>query len=206
VLATIHSTEVVADSTNVLALECALRRRRLLGPHPKSAARVRLATSHRLLRMQRFAPPASQHFRLLGLCTAGRDEGDFRFETECLLEHIGFFLRLLEAAPAIGLAIDGVRLTLTDLCGGARESLLEARVAAPIAASFPAIPWEFDRARVHGRGYYCDVGYQIFMYDPDFGETLVVDGGFTDFTRRLLSSSKERLLASGMGAERLCRR
>jgi hypothetical protein len=205
VLTTIHSTEVVADSTNVLALECALRRRGMLSAHPKSADRVRLAASHRLLRTQRFASPDSQHFRLIGLCTAGRDEGDFRFESESLVEHIGFFLRLLEAGPSIGLGVGGVRLTLTDLRHGRREHLLEERVAGPLADSFPAIPWAFDRDRAHGRGYYRDVGYQIFISDPDAGETFVVDGGFTDFTQRLLSSSKERFLASGMGTERLCR-
>jgi hypothetical protein len=204
VLTTIHSTEVVADSTNVLALECALRRRRLLRAHPKNADRVRLAASQRLLRTQRFAPPASQHFRLIGLCTAGHDEGDFRFEADSLVEHIGFFLRLLEAAPTIGLAVSGARLTLTDLRQGVREPLLEERVAVPLAGRFPGIPWAFDRDRAHGRDYYCDVGYQIYVSDPDLGETLLVDGGFTDFTRRLLSSSKERLLASGMGTERIC--
>jgi hypothetical protein len=205
VLTTIHGTEVVADSTNVLALECALRRRHLLNAHPKNADRVRLAASHRLLRTQRFAPPDSQHFRLIGLCTAGRDEGDFRFETESLVEHISFFLRLLQAAPSVGPSISGVRLTLTDLCDGRREQLLAERVASPLAARFPDIPWAFDRDRAHGRGYYRDVGYQIFLSDRDAGETFVVDGGFTDFTQRLLSSSKERLLASGMGTERLCR-
>ncbi|MFQ5398910.1 MAG: hypothetical protein ACE5E7_04850 [Anaerolineae bacterium] len=32
----------------------------------------------------------------------------------------------------------------------------------------------------------------------------MVDGGFTDWTQQLLSSHKERLLASGIGSEKVC--
>jgi hypothetical protein len=34
----------------------------------------------------------------------------------------------------------------------------------------------------------------------------LVDGGFTDWTRRLLSNAKERLLVSGMGIELIPKR
>src|SRR5258708_809690 len=50
VVTTIRNTEVVADATNVLALECASRRRRLLRADPRNRERVRLCTSHRVVR------------------------------------------------------------------------------------------------------------------------------------------------------------
>lgn len=53
-VATVRNTEVVSDSTNVLALECAVRRRELLRSNPRSTEPVHLATSHRLLRAQHF--------------------------------------------------------------------------------------------------------------------------------------------------------
>src|SRR5215471_3341508 len=90
VVTTIRNTEVVADATNVLALECASRRR-LLRANQQSRERVCLCASHRVVRGQAYrVPGASSHFRLLGLCAAGRDEGSFQFETTSLVEHIAF--------------------------------------------------------------------------------------------------------------------
>lgn len=108
---TIRNTEVVSDATNVLALECAVRRGDLLQRDSRSTARVRLAASDRVIRAQTFSDPGShQHFRLLGLVAAGRDEGSFRFEIEALLEQLAFFLRLLDAVGA-----GKVRVSITDL-------------------------------------------------------------------------------------------
>ena len=45
VLSTIRNTEVVSDSTNVMALEAAVRRRQLLKKNPKSKEQIHLATS-----------------------------------------------------------------------------------------------------------------------------------------------------------------
>src|SRR5437867_6201928 len=56
-IATIRNTEVVSDSTNVLALEAACRRRDLLPAGPRSTSPVHLAASHRLVRGQRYRDP-----------------------------------------------------------------------------------------------------------------------------------------------------
>jgi hypothetical protein len=56
-LATIRNVEVVSDATNVLALECALRRRALLRQEPKAPTPVHFAASHRLLRTQAYEDP-----------------------------------------------------------------------------------------------------------------------------------------------------
>ena len=50
---TIRNTEVCSDSTNVLALECARRRREAARSNLRSTDRVKLCTSHRLLRADR---------------------------------------------------------------------------------------------------------------------------------------------------------
>lgn len=89
VLSTIRSSEVVADSTNVLALECAIRRRALLKTDPKNASLVRLCASHRLVRVQKFNfPGATAHFRVFSLCSAGRDTGSHAFEVAAMVEHV----------------------------------------------------------------------------------------------------------------------
>ena len=92
IVSTIRGSEVVSDPTNVLALECARRRRRDRGTP------VRLSASHRALRAQRFQAPLSQHFRLLALCSAGRP----RDAEQLLDEQVSFyegFLTQIGAGP-----------------------------------------------------------------------------------------------------------
>ena len=83
-VSTIRNTETVADSTNVLAIECAVLRREQKNFSTGHAASVHLASSHRLLRGQKInvRPGVLQHFRLFSLCSSGRDPGNLQFETE----------------------------------------------------------------------------------------------------------------------------
>ncbi len=185
VLSTGRPLEVVADSTNVLALEAALHRQALLRADPRSGERVRLASSHRLLRMQPFDPPATQHFRLFGMVDAGRDVGGLSFEIDATREQIDFYLRLLAGAAEIGIEVGEPTVVVLDL--GNRRPLLEE---------------SFNGARVEAAppdAYYTDIRFQIYA-----AGMMLVDGGSTAFTRRLLSNDKERIVTSGLGSERLC--
>ena len=196
VLTTIRNTEVVADATNVLALECAVRRRRL----PRGD-RVRLGSSHRVVRAQAYAVPGmSAHFQLLALCTAGRGEGSFGFETETLTEQIGVLLDLLERARDV----PAPRVTITDLTDGRHREALRDRVLNVLADRHPAATFGFDDERPNGRGYYVDACFEISAVTPEGGELGLVDGGFTRWTAGLLGNAKERLLISGLGVELLC--
>jgi hypothetical protein len=201
-VATARNTEVVADSTNVLALECAVRRRPLLLSLGERGQRVRLCASHRLLRAQNFGRPgAFAHFRLFTLCSAGRGEAEHRFETEELTEHIGLYLGLLSAfGEEAGVR---VRVALTDL-GGIPAERLRAGVVDPLAARFPSVSVGFDDTRTSGRGYYEAVCFYINATDREGTEHNIADGGFTSWTRKLLSNAGERLLISGIGSERVC--
>jgi hypothetical protein len=117
VLTTGRGTELVADSTNVLALESAVRR--------AGRERVRLCASHRLLRTQPFPQGWSQHFRLLALTIAGRDEGSFRFETESLRDQLNAMLSLLTGLDdGISFADGGFTTWTRQLLGNAKERLL----------------------------------------------------------------------------------
>ncbi len=162
VVTTIRNTEVVADATNVLALECASRRRRLLRADPRNRERVRLCTSHRVVRGQAYSiPGALPHFRLLGLCVAGRDEGSFQFETTSLVEQIAFYLRLLREATHLGYPVHGMRVAITDLEQGRREQALNVQVLEPLATNYPGVRCELDPDRETGRGYYVGVCFVI---------------------------------------------
>jgi len=204
-IATIRNIEVVSDSTNLLALECAARRRVYLRSAGQARQRVRLCASHRLLRPQNATGPATfSHFRLFGLCTAGRDEGSYRFELDALAEQLGLYLRLLFALPASGYAIHGLRVSITDLSGGARHDSLHTSVIEPLAAEFPHVQFEFDPQRSSGRNYYSGLCFAIAAKDQAGVDHLLVDGGLTTWTQQLLSNQKERLLISGIGTERSC--
>ncbi|GCE15453.1 hypothetical protein [Tengunoibacter tsumagoiensis] len=202
VLTTLRNTEVVADATNVLALECASRRR-LLHTDRQNRERVRLCTSHRVVRGQAYkVEGALPHFRLLALCVAGRDEGSFRFETSTLLEQIGFYLRVLREASQFGYPAHHFRVAITDLEQGRREQVLTEQVLSPLAANHSDILCELDPNRETGRGYYVGACFHIYATNLLGTEMELIDGGFTTWTQQLLSNAKERLLISGLGTER----
>jgi hypothetical protein len=205
VLTTIRNTEVAADITNVLALECASQRRQLLRANPKSRERVRLCASHRVVRGQVFGGLASSpHFRLLGLCAAGRDEGSFQFDVGALVEQIAFNMRLLQEAARLGYHEHRFRIAISDLEDGQRTQALEEQVLAPLAASFPDARCELDPNRATGRGYYVGTCFHIYATNAAGVEFELVDGGLTTWTQQLLNNRKERLLISGLGVERFC--
>jgi hypothetical protein len=198
VVSTVRNTEVVADSTNVLALECAIRRRHLLA-HPGSRFdRVCLVTSQRQVRGQAFGGPSEwAHFRILGMAAAGRDQGSFSFESEALCQQIAYLMTVVNRARPDW----QVQLALTDL--GGRLDILESAVLAPLSRRFPHGTFRMDPDRDSGRGYYVDACYKIFATDTSDTTVELADGGCTSWTRQLLSDDKERLVIGGLGVDRL---
>jgi hypothetical protein len=96
-----------------------------------------------------------------------------------------------------------IRVSITDLVEGRLDDRLRSDVVAPLAAKFPNVDLDLDPERTQGRGYYETVCFHVHARDRSGAERLLVDGGFTDWTGRLLSDRKERLLISGIGTERL---
>jgi hypothetical protein len=188
VVTAMRACEAAADPTNALALEAAVRR--ISAPN----AAVRLAAVQRVVRAQHEARAGYlAHFSLLGLVTAGRDDGGHRFEREAVAEHV--------RAVAAGLSAAGfaqVQLALTPLTPAGQA------VADAVAALLAGAPIEVavDRDRQAGRGYYRELCFKInVMSGTEWTE--VGDGGFTDWTARLAASNKERLLISGVGVDRV---
>lgn len=201
-VATARNTEVVSDATNVLALECAVRRRELLRRNTKSPVAVHLAASHRLLRAQRYeAADALPHFASVVLCSAGRDTGNLRFELSALARHITYYLRSLRAyvGPDVPLHVSA-----TDLRSDRRMGVIEERLFPQIRLHLEDVSCRIDEKRPSGRGYYRDLCFHIHATTASRRKVELVDGGSVDWTRKLLSNEKERLVISGIGSERLC--
>ena len=51
---------------------------------------------------------------------------------------------------------------------------------------------------------YLDVCFHIHATTPSGQRLELVDGGAVNWTQKLLSNAKERLVISGIGSERLC--
>ena len=201
VLSTIRNTEVVSDSTNILALEAASRRRAYRRTDARSTTPVHLAANHRLLRTQRYSDPClSAHFRVYSLCSAGRDRGSFAFEIESVLLHVEFYTSIIRAFLGHSTSIS-VRLTTLDtdvaLASGI-DTLLER-----LRKDLPAVEVSMHPERTAGRQYYRTLCFWIYAVN-DAGEAVqLVDGGCVDWTQRLLSDVKERLVISGAGTDRV---
>lgn len=208
VVSTSRNTEVVSDPTNVMALECALRRRALLQGEPRSAEVVRLCASHRAVRGQRFDIPGfTQHFRLLALCSAGRDRGTLRFECEALRDHLRVHLRLLLALRTgpHHHRIDAIAVRIVDR-SGSHEARLRAEVIDPLRDEFTDVGFEVVPDRGGAHEYYPGLSFMLDARDPEGVVLPIADGGSTDWTAQLLSNRKERLFISGVGTELLCAR
>jgi hypothetical protein len=196
-LATVRNAEVAADPTTSTALECARRRR------AGATGTIRLCARSRMLRLQPLDKPwFTPHFALFSLVSAGRDRGGLAFELESLREHLTVYLGL---ASAYGLP--GVTVEISDTARDpARLAAAEDGVIAPLAEAFPGVALRTDRTREQGRSYYRGLCLKLDAVDTDGTAVNLADGGFTDWTQRLLANAKERLLVSGMGIELLVKK
>ncbi|MEO8288698.1 MAG: hypothetical protein ABI670_19950 [Chloroflexota bacterium] len=203
VVATIRNTEVVSDATNVLALECTLRRRVQRRQPGAGVQQVRLCASHRFVRAQQYNDPNMRaHFRMFTLCTAGRSGAGSDFEARTLAEQVDFYLRFLVASQEQGCHYSGLRVAFTPLAGDPEREILQ-HVITALAEQFPAALLEFDPNPATVPGYYQWVRFQIHARDSQGTEYMLGDGGFTDWTQQLLSDNRERLLSSGIAIERM---
>jgi hypothetical protein len=92
------------------------------------------------------------------------------------------------------------------LLADANHPVLESAVLEPLRAEFPEGQYRVNPARLEGLGYYRRFALRISPQAPDGNRYPVVDGGFTDWTARLMGNQKERLLISGIGSEFVCKK
>lgn len=181
VVSTVRAAEVSSDPSNLLALECALRR--------QETRPVHLWASQRVVRAQAL-PKASgfyAHFQLLALASANRWSPEF--EKSALTAHLVYHLTLLQRSlPEAQLSVK-----LTELAKKPARPVRD-----ELAPQFPAVRWEWAPERTAGRGYYQKCCFKVYANDCELG-----DGGFTNWTAQLLSDARECLLTSGLGLERL---
>ena len=185
-MATVRHLEVVSDSSNVLAVEAAKRRR-------AGAPRVDLGSSHRVLRVQAYDnPDLRAHFRLFVLCSMFPSRGSGRAEWAAVRSHLGVYET---AVRALGGAIERVSVS----CAGQPWTRVRDRLA---ATHFRV---DGDDDRIGTNAYYQGLSFVVHVR-AGAGPTLPLgDGGFTDWGEQLMSRGKERTLVSAIGSELLAR-
>ena len=102
--------------------------------------------------------------------------------------------------------VEDPRRELPGLDPRHRLARVKTEVFDVLAQDFPEARFQFNLARLEALGYYRGLCLRISPVAPDGKRHPVIDGGFTDWTARLLQDRKERCLASGIGTEFACTR
>ncbi len=202
ILTTIRNMEVISDTTNVLALECALRRQKLLQHKFAKENEVHLACSHRMVRSQRYeGPNLFQHFRLFSLCSAGRTMGDLKFELRTIESHIQFYLDSITSFLREEISY---RIVLLDMSPDSRNTETLSHFVEELNENLVEKEVQFEIVSNRKNPYYQDIRFIIYCSYRGMSETELVDGGVVDWTQKFLNNEKERLVISAIGTERVC--
>lgn len=235
VLTTTRSADITGDPTAALALECARRRAtsqatvRLCNSHrvirmqpfdnPSFRPHFRLFS---LVTAGRDS--GSRQFEIGALAEQLR----FYLQLFRNLNEAGFVLQkpLVELTDAtlIRRLIPGIadRTIRAHVDGGSERFLEQHNIVlpeavseldylnddlfGPLRAEFPEALFRVNLNRLEGVNYYSGLILRISPMSQDGERHAIVDGGFTNWTARLLQNRKERLLTSGIGTEFVCRR
>jgi hypothetical protein len=188
VLSALRGTEVVADPTNVLALECARRLRR------KPSTPVRLATSHRCVRTQEVPKQSgfTATFRIFCLASAGIEQENHAFVVEAVTGQIKAMLNALERLEQDGFAFSERKVLLFTT---EPRSAIGDRIADTLAGS------TIVRALLEHPYYTNGVRFQVAVRTKDGAEIPFIDGGVFDWVAKLTSNRRAVYVASGMGSQ-----
>lgn len=188
ILSALRSTEVVADATNLLALEAVSRRKKVnFDTYP-----LRLCTVHRHVRTPYVPPPWLPHFKIFCLVTAGKNIGALHFEKQHLLEHIRFTTDYLKSFAAI-------EVIKVILISTRKENPDFATLRDTVVAEIKNVDFEVEEIE---QPYYQIIQFKTFVTIRQ-KEYDIADGGLVDWSQKLSNNRKERLLTSGIGIELL---
>lgn len=195
VLSATRGTEVVADATNMLALESCVRRK--AGGFP--AKPLHFSAAHRHVRAQALSQAGfTAHFGVFCLTTAGRDTGHFQFEQENISRHIGLYLQVFQEKLQQG----DIKITLKALDSDPGANPLSERIPEQLKKQFPGVEITVSRLPQSSQRYYQALQFGLLWQHGGRGFP-IVDGGFTTWTQQLSGNRKERFLSSGIGLELL---
>jgi hypothetical protein len=191
ILSAVRNTEIMADASNSLALHIAGIKKN----NPAAAELMRFCTVQRHLRTQELKVKGhTAHFKVGCMVTAGRDNGEYRFECGQLKDQLSALCGLFRHW-----GIMPVRVKLQRRDGYADPERLIEAIARQLKTEkdLPEIVID-DKAGPNN--YYKGVQFKLIIA-TNGQEIEIADGGLTDWTQQLLGNPKERLLICGFGLE-----
>ena len=195
ILSALRGTEVLADSTNAIALHVSdLRKRNLIGTEVTKFCNIQ-----RMLRTQSISAKGFRpHFRVGCLVTCGRDTGQYDFEKTALSDHI----KVMRTLFLDYYKMEDIRIRLLrrrdypeDFLSEIKDDLVKRNPAVQISAVDQR---EIQNQYYSGLQYKVDISYKGKTFE-------IADGGFVDWTQQLLQNKKERMLTTGFGFDLMYR-
>lgn len=193
VISALRGTEVLSDVTNVLALE-ASKRRIESGFNPSV---INLCSAHRVARAQTIPPIKgfTAHFKLFGAVTAGSDTGNLEFEKKVLLNHFQFYHDYLVNK----LNWRSMKIILKELEGD-NDSTEGGKLLEHLHTHLKDLNIDLIKVPKADHRYYDRFRFSIDVLHN--GQPINLgDGGFVDWSQKLINNKKERMLISGLGLE-----
>ena len=187
-----RGTEVVADATNLMALECAVRRKRL----KFNDENVNLCSIHRHVRAQAIegGKGFTPHFKIFTAVTSGRDTGSLEFEKTALLMHLSFYKKYF---------VDRLKLDAKLVIKGFEPDINRSRQLYDfIKEQAPGFDYSFVEVPHEKHRYYQHTRFSLNV-DHKGTDFNIGDGGFVNWGAKLTSNGKERMFTSGVGVELL---
>ncbi len=86
-----------------------------------------------------------------------------------------------------------------------RLRLLDEKAIAPLRSAYLEIEFSFDLARCAGIGYYNGLCIKITAQNREGKRYPLIDGGASNWTKKLLNNQREQFFVSGMGTELFAR-
>ncbi|KKI91057.1 hypothetical protein WQ54_16980 [Bacillus sp. SA1-12] len=195
VISALRGTEVVSDATNLLALHiCDLVKK---GSIKNDSDSIRFSTSHRHIRAQKFEKPGLvPHFHIFCMVTSGRDKGSYSFEKQALFEHIDVYRKMFKSVFSTDITVK------LNASGGYTDSKgFIQRMGDHIHEKLPGVRI-LKNLEERDNLYYQGLQYSIIV-KLNGQEIHIGDGGFVDWSQKLLANRKERMLISGIGLDRI---
>ena len=195
ILSAVRGTEVLADSTNAIALHVC----DLIQGSSIATETTKFCNIQRMLRTQSISGKGFRpHFRVGCLVTCGKDTGSYSFEKTALHDHL-----LVMKSLFLGYyKMDNLRFRLLGRSGYPKNFLSDVTyyLVNNITDTEIAAIDQSEKENLYYKGiqYKVDISYKGKTFE-------IADGGFVDWTQQILQNKKERMLTSGFGFDLMYR-
>lgn len=196
ILSSLRGTEVLSDATNSMALYISSLKKDLKKKGNSGDDKLlKFCTVHRHIRTQKLVNPRfTPHFTIFCMVTSRRDTGSHSFEKENILEHLNFYKAvLMDLAHTETIKLKLFKIGDDEISTNSFKVVTE-HIRNNMEADINIVN---DMSRLANQ-YYKGIQFKIYV-NIDGREVEAADGGFVDWSQKLLGNKKERMMISAIG-------